>query len=143
MPIFVIFAQNMTNMNYIDKAVELKKSGQCNCAQSVACAFAPVTGLDVDTIAAATAAYGTGMGCTRATCGALLGAGMILGLLERDRNRARMAAKGLMEKFQEGNGATVCRDLKGIDTGVVLRACNDCVADAAEFLQQYINDKNS
>lgn len=124
---------------YIDKAVELKKSGEYNCAQAVACAFAPLVGVGHDTLYAATAAYGAGMGCMEGTCGAITGAGMILGLHHGgDRARAMKAAKGLMTAFHARNGATVCRRLKGVDTGTPLRACNDCVADAAEFLAESI-----
>ena len=48
--------------------------------------------------------------------------------------------KVLMEKFQERNGATLCRLLKGIDTGKVLRDCPDCVADASEFLEEFLSE---
>jgi hypothetical protein len=44
----------------------------------------------------------------------------------------------MMTKFQERNGATRCKLLKGVGTKVVLRECPDCVADAAEFLEEYI-----
>ena len=45
----------------------------------------------------------------------------------------------VMTKFQERNGATQCKLLKGVGTKVVLRECPDCVADAAEFLEEQIN----
>lgn len=131
----------MTNEDKVTKAVELKKSGAYNCAQSVACAFCTETGVDHETMAAMTSAYGLGMGTTYGTCGALVGAGAVIGLMERDRNRARIAIKDVMEKFEQRNGATICRVLKGIDTKKVLRSCNDCVADAAEFTQQYLSRK--
>lgn len=131
----------MASSNTIQKAVELKKSGLCNCAQAVACAFCAEVGLDHDTMAAATSAFGGGMGTTHGTCGALIGAGVVVGLTERDRNRSRAAMKQIMEQFERRNGATICRCLKGIDTGKMLRACDDCVADAAEFTSQYLNSK--
>ena len=43
-----------------------------------------------------------------------------------------------MGKFKERNCSTICKELKGIETKKVLRACNDCVADAAEFLEAQI-----
>ena len=46
------------------------------------------------------------------------------------------AQRGVMTKFQERNGATQCRLLKGVGTGCVLRECPDCVADACEFLEE-------
>jgi len=30
--------------------------------------------------------------------------------------------------------------MKGVDTKVVLRDCPDCVADAAEFLEEQLNE---
>ena len=83
-------------------------------------------------------AYGTGMGNMEGTCGALVGAGMIIGLATKDRNISRARMKEMMNRFQERNGATRCKLLKGIDTGKVLRECPDCVADAAEFLEEYL-----
>ena len=72
------------------------------------------------------------------TCGSLVGAGMALGLVTKDRDLARKRMKKIMEKFRERNGATQCRQLKGVDTGRVLRECPDCVADAAEFLEEFL-----
>lgn len=83
-------------------------------------------------------AYGTGMGNMEGTCGAIVGAGMIIGLATRERNLSRARMKELMTKFQERNGAIQCRKLKGIDTGKVLRDCPDCVADASEFLEEIL-----
>lgn len=83
-------------------------------------------------------AYGTGMGNMEGTCGALVGAGMIVGLATRDRNLSRARMKEMMTRFQERNGATQCRLLKGVGTGKPLRDCPDCVADACEFLEEYL-----
>ena len=44
-------------------------------------------------------------------------------------------ARQIMNKFQERNGATQCKLLKGIGTGKVLRECSDSLADAAELLE--------
>ena len=44
----------------------------------------------------------------------------------------------IMTQFQQRNGATQCKMLKGVGTGVVLRACTGCVADAAEFLEEQL-----
>lgn len=120
------------------KAAELKLSGKYNCAQSVACAFADEVNLDEETIARLSSAFGTGFGCTRGTCGALVGAGLIAGLKIGDRNKSRAAMKEIMDKFEAQNGASICRLLKGIDTGKPLRSCEDCVADAASFLDDIL-----
>ncbi len=121
-----------------EEAVARKRSGRYNCAQSVACAFCSLTSLDEETVRRLTGAFGGGMGCGEGTCGALVGAGVMLGLLHEDRAEAKRQMRELMTRFRERNGSTVCKELKGIGSGVVLRPCNDCVADAAEMLEELL-----
>ena len=78
-------------------------------------------------------AFGGGMGNMEGTCGALVGAGLVLGLVNKDK-----VMRQIMTKFQERNGATQCKLLKGVGTKVVLRECPNCVADAAEFLEEQL-----
>ena len=73
------------------------------------------------------------------TCGALVGAGLVLGLVNKDKVKSKKQMRLIMTRFQERNGATQCKLLKGVGTKVVLRACPDCVADAAEFLEEELN----
>lgn len=119
----------------INQAIARKQSGQFNCAQAVACTYCDLTGLDEATMYRATGAFGLGMGCTEGTCGSIVGAGVIVGLLNRDRAKAKQVMQRIMTRFKERNGSTVCRSLKGLDTGVALRHCDGCVADASEFLE--------
>lgn len=121
-----------------EEAVARKRSGRYNCAQSVACAFSDLTSLDEETVRRLTGAFGGGMGCGEGTCGALVGAGVILGLLHEDRAEAKRRMCELMIRFRERNGSTICKELKGLGSGVVLRPCNDCVADAAELLEELL-----
>ena len=120
-------------------AAEKKRCNSHNCAQSVVCTYCNLVGLPEQTALDLAGAYGTGMGNMEGTCGALVGAGMIVGLLTKDRNLSRSRMKQIMEKFQERNGATCCKLLKGVGTGKVLRDCPDCVADASEFLEEIID----
>ena len=60
------------------------------------------------------------------------------GLAVRDRAKAVKGMRQIMEKFQERNGATRCKLLKGVGTGVVLRECPMCVSDASEFLEELL-----
>ena len=53
----------------------------------------------------------------------------------------RKQMRQIMTKFQERNGATQCKLLKGVGTKAVLRECPDFVADAAEFLEEQLNQK--
>ena len=72
------------------------------------------------------------------TCGALVGSGLVLGLVNKDKVKSMKQMRQIMTKFQERNGATQCKLLKGVGTKVVLRECPNCVADAAEFLEEQL-----
>ncbi len=122
--------------NKIEEARARKRSGEYNCAQAVACTYSDLAGLDEETLLAATHAFGAGMATMEGTCGALTGAAVVVGLATGDRARSRVLIKDIMENFRKRNGSTVCRELKGIGTGCPLRQCEDCVADAAEFLEE-------
>ena len=73
------------------------------------------------------------------TCGALVGAGIVLGLATTDRAKSRAGMRQVMMRFQERNGATQCKLLKGVGTNIVLRECSGCVADAAELLEEQLD----
>lgn len=75
------------------------------------------------------------------TCGALVGAGLVVGLVNKDKAKSMKQMREMMTKFQERNGATQCKLLKGIGTEVVLRECPLCVADAAEFWKSLFNKR--
>lgn len=107
-----------------------KKHSGCNCAQAVVCAFADKIGIDEQLCRAVASSFGAGMGNMEGTCGALTGAAIVLGMAQK-RGMAR-----IMAKFQQRNGATQCKQLKGVETGCVLRPCDDCVTDAVEFLEE-------
>ena len=116
-------------------AVEKKHCG-LNCAQAVLCAYADLAGIDEETAIRLAAPFGAGMGNMEGTCGAITGAGLVLGLVSQGPATKQM--RQIMNKFQERNRATQCKLLKGVGPGKVLRECSDCVADAAEFLEEEI-----
>lgn len=118
------------------QAREKKASGKYNCAQAVACTYCDMAGIDEEIMRRVANAFGSGMGCLEGTCGAIVGAGLVLGLQRGERIPAMQAQKRIMEKFMNRNGATICKQLKGIETGRPLRRCEDCVGDAAEFLEE-------
>ena len=113
-------------------AAERKKT--CNCAQAVIATYADLAGIDQEAAMALGNAFGSGMGNMEGTCGALTGAAIIVGLATGDKLRSRKVMSSIMAR----NGATQCRQLKGIDTGRVLRSCEDCVADASELLEKHL-----
>ncbi len=138
---------------YIEKSVPLQKikeiletrkhiasekleNGTHNCAQAVICTYADLIGIDEETGRNLGNAFGSGMGNMEGTCGALVGAGVVLGLATKDKANSRKAMRQIMTQFQQRNGTTQCKMLKGVGTGVVLRQCSGCVADAAEFLEE-------
>ena len=122
-------------------ASEKKRTGQCNCAQSVLCTYCDITGLDEKTSLSIASGFAAGMGSMEGTCGAIVGAGMVLGMVHGGRAVADM--RQLLAKFQQRNGAIQCRQLKGRDTGIVLRECHQCVADAWEFLEEIIAENDN
>ena len=75
-------------------AAEKKRQNTHNCAQSVVCTYCDLVGLDEQTALDIAGAYGTGMGNMEGTCGALVGAGMIVGLATKDRIKSRARSVG-------------------------------------------------
>lgn len=120
-------------------AAEKKRCNSHNCAQAVLHTYADVAGISEDDALNIAGAFGGGMGNMEGTCGALVGAGLVLGLVNKDKVKSKKQMRQIMIRFQERNGATQCKLLKGVGTKVVLRACPDCVADAAEFLEEELN----
>ena len=124
-----------------ERAVKLKQgTGEAhyNCCQAVACVFAEEVGLDEQTLRKLGAGFGLGMGCMEATCGALCGAEMILGMKKFQGKPIRQDAKNLYEKFVEKCGASICKEIKGVETGKILCSCDDCVFNAVGILEEEI-----
>jgi len=126
----------METRKYI--ASEKKRCNSHNCAQAILHTYADIAGLDEETAMSVAASFGAGMGNMEGTCGSLVGAGMVLGMVNKDKVKAMKKMREVMNRFQARNGATQCKLLKGIATKNVLRACPDCVADAAEFLEEQL-----
>lgn len=101
----------------------------CNCCQAVLKAYSDILSYDENALSVLGAGFGTGMGCMEATCGALVGAGLVAGMRTEGKASVRFS-KEILGRFKEKCGATICKDLKGIETGKVLCACNDCIRNA-------------
>lgn len=116
-----------------------------NCAQSVACAFCHVLGYDPETVFKMSEAFGAGMG-TMGTCGAVSGMAMAIGMKCSDGNLDQPGTKAECYKlmktatmmFEAKNGSTICKEIKGTDTGKVLRSCDGCIQDAVEILDHLL-----
>lgn len=132
-------------MDRVQKAIEGHKKGY-NCAQSVACAFADVVGVDEATVFRAAEGYGLGMGDMQCTCGAVTGAVMVCGLknstanLEKPDSKKETTgmAKEITKAFRDQNGSVICKEIKGVDTGKVLRSCDGCIEDAVRLVEQIV-----
>ena len=83
------------------------------------------------------------------TCGAVAGAAAIASLLTSTGNiqapdskqKTYQTTKSLAGKFREKNGSTICKELKGAETGKVLRSCDGCIEDAARLVCDLIGEE--
>ena len=118
----------MTLNERMDYAAQRKK--EMNCCQAVLVAFADKLGKNEDDLLRLGSGFGSGMATMEGTCGALVGAIMVSSLLSPN-GEARNNSRAIMSRFKElCGGATICRDLKGIETGKVLCSCENCVRNA-------------
>ncbi|MCR4675085.1 MAG: C-GCAxxG-C-C family protein [Lachnospiraceae bacterium] len=111
------------------KAVSLKTTGGYNCSQAVTAAFADVTNLSEEQLKQISAGFCAGMGNMEATCGALIGAGMVAGLVTEGKGTLRLTRQ-IQEDFHDKCGAIKCKDLKVITDGKPLCPCEECVKNA-------------
>lgn len=116
-------------MDRIEQAAQLKRMN--NCCQAVLLAYADVLGRSESDLCTLGKCFGAGMGGMEGTCGALVGAEMVLSLTGGNM----MQAKALHRKFTELCGASLCKDLKGVETGKVLCPCDECVRNAVRALE--------
>lgn len=127
----------MTIEERAESAAQLKRTGQCNCCQAVAKAFSDTVDVRKEDLLKMAAGFAGGMGCMEATCGALIGANMVLGLRTEGMGTVRQSRE-LLGKFREKCGAVACKDLKGAGTGKVLCECDDCVRNAVRSLGEVL-----
>lgn len=117
-----------------------------NCAQAVACSFCQEFGVEQDEMFRIAEGFGFGMGIMD-MCGALSGMMMVIGLQNSvgDPEKGKLTkadtykkVKEYISKFEEQNGSYLCRELKGVNTGKVLRSCPDCIRDAVALTEEYL-----
>lgn len=117
-----------------------------NCAQAVVCAFSEELGVSHEVLFKAAEGFGLGMGCMNGTCGAVSGAVMAAGFQNSTANldgpKSKLdtykLSKEILDAFQQKNGSITCRDLKGVDTGVILRSCPGCIEDAVDLVSKVL-----
>ena len=128
----------------VEKAVALHEQGY-NCAQAVICTYCDLFGLDPESAYRMSEGVGLGMGLMD-VCGALSGAFMIAGLKNsggmnqpgKTKGSTYKLNKALAKAFEEKNGSIYCKELKGTETGKVLRSCAGCIEDACMFIESQL-----
>lgn len=123
-----------------------KHDKKYNCAQAVACAFAEEIGVDEKILFTANEGFGLGMGGMDGTCGALSGDIMLAGFKNSDQNienpgtkaETYKLSKEMVNRFKEKTGSTICKELKGIETGKVLCSCPDCICKGVEVVEEVL-----
>ena len=132
------------------KRVEENHKKGYNCAQAVACAYSDLYGVDEKDAFRAVECFGRGMG-VMCTCGAVSAMAYLVGLKVSDANLEHPQSKvdcyntfkPMSEAFAAKNQSTLCSELKGIGTGVVLRSCPGCMQDAAEIIETHLIHKDA
>lgn len=117
-----------------------------NCAQAVACTYCDLVGVDEETMFKVTEGFGAGMGNMEGVCGAVSGACALAGMKNSTGNMEKPDSKGrtyqlskaIQEEFKSQNASVICRELKGVGTGKVLRSCPDCIMDAARIAEKIL-----
>ena len=123
-------------MTRAEKGAELKRSH--NCCQAVLLAYEDMLPYDKDSLLTLGSTFGSGMGGMMGTCGALVGAEMVLGILSGKLRGMNSVSRALFTSFEEKCGASRCIDLKGVLTGHMLCSCEDCVKHAIEAVEEIL-----
>ena len=125
---------SLKDLSLEEKAVELRRSHGCNCCQAVVAALT-----EDPALIEAGGGFGGGMGNRQGPCGALAGAVIAAGKKTGGSGTPRFS-KQLYEIFRERSGAVTCRELKGLDTGVVLCPCEDCVRNGVRAFRDLFGE---
>ena len=133
-----------------------------NCSQAVVLAFADrIPSADRDLLMRMSSSFGGGMGRLREVCGAVSGMFLVLGMIagyatpETGQVKADHYARvqELARRFEARHGSIVCRELLGLTEGrqsptpeartaeyYQKRPCPTIVRDAAEILEEYLDE---
>ena len=134
-------------MSRAEKALDYHKKGY-NCSQAVVCSFCDKIGMDEETAFRISEGLGFGDGDSFGTCGAVAGMALVMGMMNSSANLEHPDSKAstykvvreLNSRFRDNVGSTICRDIKGLETGKVLRSCVGCIEDAVNLLCEEIGE---
>lgn len=145
-PITIPFAIDRDEIEAAARALHMKGY---NCAQAVACAFAPLLGVDEDFCFRMTEGLGGGIATHTETCGALLGGAAVLGLARSNgcadptsKEQTYVYTAQLVKKFEPLYGTTVCSEIRAQDpTGIKpMKVCKDAVGEAARMTADVLDE---
>lgn len=119
--------------------VYLKHHGY-NCAQAVVMTLAEYCGYDSQELLKAVSGFAVGMGMMEATCGSLIRVNIIAGLRCGGKGTVAYSAQ-LLKCFESKSKATICKVLKGVETGEVLCQYDDCVLNAIASFAEVLIEK--
>lgn len=125
----------------VKQAEERHQKGY-NCAQSVACTYCDLVGIDEKTMFKLTEGLGAGLGAKNGTCGAVTGAAVILSMLNSTGNIESPNSKmdtykvvgEFTTRFLDGTSSLTCKDIKEKP----LKSCGDCIKDACLLLEELL-----
>lgn len=145
-------------MSTSSAAVDRFRKG-CACSQAVLSVYSARFGLDEDTALRLASGFAGGMR-RAATCGAVTGGNMVLGLAHAGEDCETMAGRqtvyaavrSLGDRFRDRNGSLDCRDLLGCDVStpeghqraveqhLFVTRCPAFVRDAVEIVAELLPD---
>lgn len=134
-------------MNRVEQALKYHQKGY-NCSQAVVCSFCDKIGLSEKDAFKISEGLGFGDSDSYGTCGAVTGMALVMGMINSSGNLDKPDSKAstykkireLNQQFREANGSTICREIKGMDNGKVLRSCNGCIEDAVILLTKAVEE---
>lgn len=146
------------NNNKIFEARVIFDSG-FNCCQAVFTPFAIKSGMDEQTSLKISSGFAAGLCYQGETCGAVIGAHMVLGLMEgyheKNNQDARAKVKSLIEGFRiefvNRHGSTQCKELLGTnpateegmkylkENGIFEKKCPGFVADSVYIIEELLS----
>lgn len=129
----------------MEKALILHSQGY-NCAQAVCAVFTEKLNMDEDLLFRLSEGFGAGTGNLQGSCGALSAAVMIAWLYNSGGKDSKVRTKGqtyrltakMNNEFAERVGSIYCKDIKGIETGNILKSCDGCILEAVKIIKEYI-----
>ena len=132
--------------DFMEIAEQLRSDGY-NCAQTVVCTFSSEMGLDRELLYRISEGFGSGMGGTYGTCGALSGAIMVLSHLLSmgdpnmpSKQETYLWIEKLYETFTKDFGSPICREIKGLETNEKLYECGDLIMETVRLTYRTIQE---